>query len=73
MKKYKIYLISALVALVLCAIGIYIRSNRCECVKYQKYDQVIINSDMTAERTTDSICVMGGNRRGQLMMKKFRK
>ena len=72
MNKYKIYLLLALVVLAIVAITIWIRSNRCECAQFKKYKEVTVHPDLTIESREDSICVAGGKRNGDLMIRKFK-
>ena len=71
MNKSKMYLISALVALVLTGIAIHIRSNRCECKEFKKYETVTVHPDNTFSATTDSICVVGSKPDGSIFLNKF--
>jgi len=72
MTKKKTLIISAVLALILFTIAMNIRSNRtCKCAKFKKFDEITIYSDGTFDSREDSICVAGGNKNGELVIKKF--
>lgn len=71
MNKNKIYLLLALVALVITATAVWKISNRCNCLEYKTYTETTVYSDMTFESRQDSICVVGGKRNGDVMVRKF--
>lgn len=71
MNKFTFYISLAVILLALTAIHIWKQKNKCECAKFKYYKEITVHPDLTMESREDSICVAGGSRNGDLMIKKF--
>jgi len=70
--RHFFFLIVSFSALAATAGAIYVEQNKCVCVKQLIYDKVIIHEGGSYETKQDSICMIGGNSKGDLILTKFR-
>lgn len=70
--RHFFFLIVSFSALAATAFSIYFKQNECVCIKQFVYDVLIIHEGGYAETKQDSICMVGGNSKGDLILTKFR-
>lgn len=72
MNKFKAFLLSAVVTLLLTSLAIGFMSRRCNCKEFRKFETITVYPDNTFGSKTDSICIVGNNPDGSIFLKKFK-
>lgn len=68
-EKFLVYFMFAVIFGLFSAVIYKMEQEKCNCITFKKITSVIIHPTGLTETVNDSICVIGGNKKGDLLLK----